>query len=116
MGKNKQVSCNICYKTMRSDVVKRHMKVHEKTNKQICGELLDEIIDKVISTTKRKHDEDDNQSAAKRKYNEIDDDELEKDMIKDNEEYIYKLAPGKKVYKILCDRKVKQRSRSFNLK
>ena len=34
------------------------MKVHEKTNKQICGELLDEIVDKVISTTKRKHDED----------------------------------------------------------
>ena len=69
MGKNKQVSCNICYKTMRSDVVKRHMKVHEKTNKQICGELLDEIIDKVISTTKRKHDEDEeDQPMIKKKY------------------------------------------------
>ena len=73
MGKNKQVSCKICFRVMRSDVVKRHMKVHEKTNKQICGELLDEIIDK------RKYDEDDKQSAAKRKCNEIDDDdELEK--------------------------------------
>ena len=43
-GKHKEVSCKICYKTMRSDAVKRHMEVHEKPNKQICGELLDEII------------------------------------------------------------------------
>ena len=48
MGRNKQVSCKICFKTMRSDVVKRHMKVHEKRNKQICGELLNEIVDKVF--------------------------------------------------------------------
>ena len=40
-GKHKQVSCKTCYKTMRSDSVKRHMKVHEKPNKQICGEVLD---------------------------------------------------------------------------
>ena len=107
MGKNKQVSCNICYKTMRSDVVKRHMKVHEKTNKQICGELLDEIIDKVISTTKRKHDEDDNQSAAKRKCNEIDDDELEKMLEEITVEYDCKIALGKRIHKILEIGKVK---------
>ena len=73
-------------------------------------------MDKVESTTKRKHDEDDNQSAAKRKCNVIDNDELEKDMIKDNEEYIYKLALGEKVYKILCDGKVKADSLSSDRK
>ena len=45
MGKNKQVLCKICLKTMRSDVVKRHMKVHVKRNE-------------AHPTTKRKHDED----------------------------------------------------------
>ena len=33
MGRNKQVSCKICSKMMRSDHVKRHMHVHEKRNK-----------------------------------------------------------------------------------
>ena len=29
MGGNKQVTCEICYREMRSDVLKRHMNVHE---------------------------------------------------------------------------------------
>ena len=68
------------------------MKVHEKTNKQICGELLDEIIDKVISTTKRKHDEDEeDQPMIKKKCNVLDDEELEK--------RIYKILYNVKVIK-----------------
>ena len=30
MGRNKQVSCKICFKSMRSDTVTRHMKIHLK--------------------------------------------------------------------------------------
>ena len=60
-GKHKEVSCKICYKSMRSDSVKRHMKVHEKPNKQICGEVLDGILDNMFvqeeSTTEIKHDD-----------------------------------------------------------
>ena len=93
------------------------MKVHEKTNKQICGELLDEIIDKVISTTKRKHDEDEeDQPMIKKKCNVLDDEELERDIIKDNEEYNCKLALGEKVYKIVERRKVKKESLSLERK
>ena len=88
---------------MRSDVVKRHMKVHEKRNED-------------HPRRKRKLEDDDDKLIIKRKCNEIDDDELEKDMIKDNEEYIYKLALGEKVYKILCDGKVKQVSLSLERK
>ena len=56
MGKNKQVSCKICYKTMRSDVLKRHMKVLLKRNE-------------THPTTKRKHDDDEEyQSMIKKKY------------------------------------------------
>ena len=93
------------------------MKVHEKTNKQICGELLDEIIDKVISTTKRKHDEDEeDQPMIKKKCNVLDDEELERDMINDNEEYNCKLALGEKVYKIVKKGKVKKESLTLERK
>ena len=65
---------------MRSDNLKTHMKQHEK----------------------RKHDEDYNQSAAKRQCNEIDDDyELEKMLEKETVIYKNKIALGEKVYKIL---------------
>ena len=56
MGKNKQVSCKICYKTMRDDVLKRHLKVLLKRNE-------------THPTTKRKHDDDEEyQSMIKKKY------------------------------------------------
>ena len=45
MGKNKQISCKICYKTMRSNNMDRHMKVHVKRNE-------------THPTTKRKYDDD----------------------------------------------------------
>merc|ERR1712208_137020 len=47
--------------------VKRHMKVHEKPNKQICGEVLDGILDKMFvqeeSTTEIKHDDGEHDTA-----------------------------------------------------
>merc|ERR1712082_225111 len=105
-GKHKEVSCKICYKTMRSDAVKRHMKVHEKANKQICGEVLDGILDKMFvqeeSTTERKlddgeHDAANCQPSKKRKFNGIEvstlvSEEMIKRLIKDDEEYKYNIA------------------------
>ena len=56
MGKNKQVSCKICYKTMRDDVLKRHLKVLLKRNE-------------THPTTKGKHDDDEEyRSMIKKKY------------------------------------------------
>ena len=58
MGKNKQVACKICFHFMRSNNVKKHMKVHQKysqTNKtpqsaeDICRDLVLEIVDKVVA-------------------------------------------------------------------
>jgi predicted RNase H-like nuclease len=56
MGKNKQVECRICFKTMRSDTLKGHSKVHEKykskliiqTNEEMCREIVMNLVDKVI--------------------------------------------------------------------
>ena len=58
MGKNKQVECRICFKPMRSDNVKGHMKQHNKfkvkielqSNEDMCREpdlgLVGNVIDK----------------------------------------------------------------------
>ena len=67
MGKHKQVTCQICFKFMRSDTLKRHRKVHLKysnktpqSTEDICRDLVLEIVDKVIAPVeeriKRKHE------------------------------------------------------------
>ena len=35
MRRNKKVMCNVCYREMRSDVLKRHMKQHSKKNESV---------------------------------------------------------------------------------
>ena len=75
MTGNKKVLCKVCYKEMRSDVLTRHMNVHE-TN---VG-------------SKRTHNEMEEEDAeAVRKY-----------LIKCNNEYEEKIALGKRVYRILA--------------
>ena len=34
MGKHKEVSCKVCFKSMRSDSVSRHMKIHMKVHER----------------------------------------------------------------------------------
>ena len=67
MGKNKEVSCKICFKSMRSNNFIRHMKVHiiytleDQTvnNEYICDDIVLEIVDTMFvqdeSATERKH-------------------------------------------------------------
>ena len=71
----------------------------------------------ILPTTKRKYDDDEEyQPMIKKKCNVLDDEELERDIIKDNEEYNCKLALGEKVYKIVERRKVKKESLSLERK
>ena len=59
MGKHKEVECRICFKSMRSNNVKGHMKVHEKykakiqlqTNEDMCKELVMSLVDNVVEKT-----------------------------------------------------------------
>ena len=112
MGKNKEVSCNVCFKPMRSDVMKRHMKIHIihtlENNVLMCRELSDEVLNEVLEpedhpTTKRKFDvgqyTQDDQPSIKRKCGEnmIDDEVLEKMLIEQTAEYDRKVALGEKV-------------------
>ena len=104
------------------------MKVHEKANKQICGEVLDGILDKMFvqeeSTTERKHDDGEHDAAncqpsIKRKFNEIDDEALEKILKEQTVEYdrkiAFKIALGKGVDTILREGEVKQAALSKDM-
>ena len=70
MGKHKQVSCQICFKPMRSDNLNSHKKIHVEysiesslSTEDICRDLVLEIVDKIVTTKeessgiKRKHEE-----------------------------------------------------------
>merc|ERR1712208_125898 len=118
---HKQVSCKICYKTMRSNNASRHMKIHiihtNENNALMCRELLDEMLDKVVEheqpTRKRKLDGDvteDNHPTSKRKCGENmkDVDELRKMLIERTDKYNRTVALGEQVYKILGEGEVKQ--------
>ena len=83
MGKHKEVSCKICFKTMRSNNLKSHMKVHIKfspcedqneNNEQICQDIVMEIEDEVFtqegSATERNYGEHDSKGTTKRKLSD----------------------------------------------
>ena len=105
------------------------MKIHIihtlENNEQMCRELLDEMLNKVLEpeeqsfTTKRKydgkHDTQDDQPSIKRKFNESDDDILRKILKEQTVEYDRKVDLGEKVYKILCEGDVKQRALSKDM-
>ena len=106
MTGNKKVSCKVCYREMRSDNLTRHMKQHssvQQTKGEICKDTLLDRSNKV----------EDMQSArtTKRKFEDSDSDEdLKKEMVKDNNEYKRKIKLGKKVYKILGRTDIEQGS------
>ena len=111
MTRNRKVSCKVCYKEMRSDHLIRHMKHHSSalSTAQICKDLVLEQVDKVV----------DMQSApwTKREFEDNDSDEdLEKEMLRNNIEYKRKIKLGKKVYKILGRTDIEQESLTLDMK
>ena len=97
---------------MRSDVLSRHMKQHpsaQRTTEEICKDVVLEQVDKVV----------DMQSApwTKRKFEDNDsDDDLEKEMVRNNNEYKRKIKLGRKVYKILGRTDIEQGSLALDRK
>ena len=128
MGKHKQATCKVCFRPMRSDNVKQHMKVHlqyqtkihTKSNVELCRELVLEIAGKVVNSqptegvnlvrtgTKRKFNEEINQQVVAEFLNKdlsiipsFDLETLEKAALEKHEEYQQKIALGAALYKIL---------------
>ena len=93
MGKNKQVICKVCYKEMRSDVLTRHMKQHEKRNEDNPDTNIS-LKNNIYTST---HDS----THIKKVKSEINDEELRKHLIKMENDYQEKIALGKGIYKMV---------------
>ena len=85
MTGNKKVKCNVCYREMRSDTVKRHMKQHTKKNESnpVTNISVTNNYNTISGVSTERKDEE----------NENKDEELKEHLIKIENEYQEKL-PG----------------------
>merc|ERR1711895_3382 len=125
MGRNRKVECRICLKTMRSDILERHMKKHEKKSNRIeeagssgsgvcekvgkhkqvgCRICLKTMRSDTLKRHMKTHEKKTNEMdvvTEKIKYNsKIDDIALENKIMNDAYEYRRKLELGRKVKEI----------------
>ena len=135
MGKNKQVTCQICFKQMRSDIVKRHRKVHDKykleitlqTNEDMCKDLVIGLVDNAFekietqteSITEGLSEERcglkkalDFNSHNSTESDSINVEALRKSIDKDEKEYKRKIELGSEVYLYIDEAKILQESLS----
>ena len=94
MTGNKKVMCNVCYREMRSDVLKRHMKQHSKRNESVPATniLVTNNPSTVSTSDPRKRLNEESESNTE---------ELRKQLIKLENEYQRKLTLGKDIYKMI---------------
>ena len=100
MTGNKKVRCNVCYREMRSDNVKRHMKQHTKKNESnpVTNISVTNNYNTISGvSTERKDEENKNKDAQ----TTIDEKALEIAALKMNKKYEEKVEMGKALYKIL---------------
>ena len=135
MGKNKQVSCQICFKPMRSDNLKGHMKVHAnykpnitfQTNEEICKDfvigLVDNAFEKIETQTESITEGLSEERCGLKKaldinsHNSTESDSinveaLRKSIDKDEQEYKRKIELGSEVYLYIDEAKILQESLS----
>ena len=94
MVRNKQVVCPVCYREMRSDVLKRHMKQHSKRNESVPATniLVTNNPSTVSTSDPRKRLNEESESNTE---------ELRKQLIMLGNEYQRKLTLGKDIYKMI---------------
>ena len=100
MTGNKKVRCNACYREMRSDNVKRHMKQHTKKNESnpVTNISVTNNYNTISGvSTERKDEENENKDAQ----TTIDEKALEIAALKINKEFEEEVELGKALYKIL---------------
>ena len=119
MGKHKHVTCKICFRVMRSDHIKQHMKVHLKYQPELCGEVVLETTEHIVEKYNPTKDVKVERDELKRKFEgeesvaskfsnrdfsvnlKFDSEALEKAALEKHEEYLQKIAFGETLYKIL---------------
>ena len=107
MGRNKRISCWKCFKVMRSDHLKTHMKQHEDgkfENESSCALSL--------RTSKTSLDNESIISyvSASTEVSSTKEEELRRILKRDDEEYKYKLAQGKILYQSMYDMDIAEES------
>ena len=107
MGRNKRISCLKCFKVMRSDHLKTHMKQHEDgkfENESSCALSL--------RTSKTSLDNESIISyvSASTEVSSTKEEELRRILQRDDEEYKYKLAQGKILYQSIYDMDIAEES------
>ena len=107
MGRHKRISCLKCFKVMRSDNLKTHMKQHEDgkfENEYSCALSL--------RTSKTSLDNESIISSVSASYevSSTKEEELRRILIRDDEEYKYKLAQGKILYQSMYDMDIAEES------
>ena len=124
MGRNKQISCEICSKVMRSDHLKSHMKKHTDLSsqdpEQICKSILEDDINDIdnkdeTSTYRKKPKLNDLHSDGLDDSQEpltvgVDKMELKNNIVNDDHEYEQKFELGKAIHEIVIRRGVRQQS------
>ena len=98
MTGNKKVSCKVCYREMRSDVLARHMKQHSKRNESNPGTNIS-VTKNYNTTSSVLADREDEVECEPQTT--IDEKALERSALKINKEYEEKIELGKALYKIL---------------
>ena len=97
MGRNKQVYCKVCLRTMRNDNLKEHMKVHEKYNgnrDEICSSRSRESTESTSTFSSE-------ESVESNTLSKVDEEGLRKILRKENQEYKEKIKLGQAIYKLL---------------
>ena len=107
MGRHKRISCLKCFKVMRSDHLKTHMKQHEDgkfENESSCALSL--------RTSKTSLDNESIISSVSGSYevSSTKEEELRRILQRDDEEYKYKLAQGKILYQSMYDMDIAEES------
>ena len=98
MTGNKKVSCKVCYREMRSDVLARHMKQHSKRNES--NPVTNISVTKNYNTTSSVLADREDEVECEPQTT-IDEKALEITALKINKEYEEKVELGKALYKIL---------------
>ena len=105
MGRQCEVYCKICMKTMRSDNLKTHLKQHQK--KDIKEEYQDiTLIERKTSVNEMER----NTTAVKNPNTRVEDEDLRQILIKDNDEYNEKIKLGARIYNIVGQEGIKEES------
>ena len=96
MGKHKKVTCGICLRIMRSDYLKNHMKQHEKDKfekESFCSSSIHSSRTSLKEDTESEFSVDTTNKTYE--VSTLESEEMTKRLIKDTQEYKYKVERGK---------------------